>query len=257
MGFNVAKLTKQFKSVLDKRAVGHIERDLAKTAYDRRIRNMLLRDYTPPGDDQRSCCHEGTFTSGWFVWTTFFRDVCHVELAWAEELAYGEQVAGETSWTWYGPRVVAMGDHPVVIGRLDNNQMHNDQGPALGWRDGWNLWCVENIEVDEQIVMRPETQTVDQIENETDADRRRIRLIRFGYDRYLRETGAEVIDTDVSPHKHPRALYKDKRGGKWLQGTDGSTARVYLMPVPATANTCREAHEAISGFPEDDCFAES
>lgn len=43
---------------------------------------------------------------------------------------------------------------------------------------------------------------------------------------------------------------------KWLIGSDGSTGRVYHMPVDNEAMTCREAHESISGISETQLFGE-
>ena len=53
------------------------------------------------------------------------------------------------------------------------------------------------------------------------------------------------------------ALMRTKDGQKWLVGSDGSTQRVYYMPVPESAKTCREAHEAISGLNEDQLLMEA
>jgi hypothetical protein len=50
---------------------------------------------------------------------------------------------------------------------------------------------------------------------------------------------------------------RTKDGQKWLVGSDGSTQRVYYMPVPESAKTCREAHEAICGLDEDKLLMEA
>ena len=113
--------------------------------------------------------------------------------------------------------------------------------------------------------MRPHEISVEKIEAEQNAEVRRIMTERFGYGRYLSETGAQVIDMDViavntldeSFGSMPRALMVDKQGQRWLVGTDGSTKRVYYMRAPNEANTCAEAHSALAGFDENQIIASS
>jgi len=78
--------------------------------------------------------------------------------------------------------------------------------------------------------------------------------------RYLRESGAKLIDADHEGARKgsaPRALLRDEKGEQWLVGTDGGTRRVYYMPVPDDVKTCREAHCAICGFDESKILAKS
>lgn len=62
---------------------------------------------------------------------------------------------------------------------------HCNDGPSIIWRDGWTQWHIENFRVDEQLVMRPETQTLAQIEAETNPELKEIRIQRFGEKKYL------------------------------------------------------------------------
>lgn len=134
--------------------------------------------------------------------------------------------------------------------RVDvRRRLHREDGPALE-SDIEPLYFIEGVLVTEQIVMHPETITSDDVEAEENAEAQRIMIERMGADRYMRESGATVIDMDslALVGSAPRALMQDKKGNRWLVGTDGSTARVYLMAVPRNSKTCAEAHCAISGL---------
>src|SRR5574343_503673 len=131
-----------------------------------------------------------------------------------------------------------------------------------GWHYLFNECAVicdrsSNIAI-EQIVMHPETLTLDQIENETDVETRRIMIQRYGVAKYLTETGAKVIDSDRLnlEGSSMRTLMEDNKGHRWLIGTDGSTGRVYYMSAPRDASTCREAHEAMGGINESNLIGE-
>jgi hypothetical protein len=102
--------------------------------------------------------------------------------------------------------------------------------------------------VDEQIVMRPETQTIEQIERERDEERRRIRIERFGWERYLRESGAEVVDSRTNDRDaQEEVLYKMRNSDtRRFCCSDPSTGRRYALGVPMTINSCQAAQDWMS-----------
>ena len=132
--------------------------------------------------------------------------------------------------------------------------MHNVTGAAIEFRDGYKLWSIDGMTVTEQIVMMPETLTMQQIEDEKNVEIRRIMIQRFGEEKYIIETKAVCIDFSAGlglQGSAPRALYVLPKGEKILFGTDGSTKRPYFMHVPTEAKTCSEAHRMISGLDDE------
>ncbi len=61
----------------------------------------------------------------------------------------------------------------------DSQKLHCETGKSCEFNDGWGIWTLEGVSVDEQIVMRPETQTLEQIEAEANEERKAIRLQRW------------------------------------------------------------------------------
>lgn len=185
------------------------------------------------------------------------------------EFTQGHEVARDLAtnawWTWFGENLVLCCEGPTVQRRDSRLRFHAEDGPAIVFGDGVSIYALEGYEADKRAVMQPHTLTVDEIDSEPNADLRRILMARFGFGRYLNETGAEVVHMDMVDVVRgdrafgamPRALLRDKRQRMWLVGTDGSTRRVYYMRVPGTVTTCAEAHQALAGFNEDDIVASS
>jgi hypothetical protein len=138
-------------------------------------------------------------------------------------------------------------DRPSVINIVDN-RLSSQLGPSLRFRDGWDLWCINGVSVDEQIVMRPETQTIDQINGESNSEVQRIRIERFGWPRYLSESGAVLIDSRRNDIDGTReALMDAKNGQRRLVCSCPSTAKVFAMHVPREVKTCEQAQNWLGG----------
>jgi len=156
-------------------------------------------------------------------------------------------------------------DRPEIISLNDNNEVHCEDGPAIKFRDGLTIYAIDGHVVTEKIIMNPETITTKDIQNEENAETSRIMIERYGLEQYLFDTEAKVLDMDTLLDANGkllegsavRTLVLDKKGNKWLIGSDGSTKRTYNMSVPPDVNTCREAHEAIAGFDETRMIAEA
>lgn len=163
----------------------------------------------------------------------------------------------QSGWHYIFEECCVVCDLPNSI-VMENNVISNESGPAIEFADGFKVWAIGGHLVNEQIVMAPESLTTEQIKKEENAETKRIMIERYGVSKYLFECGGSIIDMDAlnMAGSSDRALLKDSDDNKWLIGTDGSTGRVYHMAVPEDVNTCREAHERISGLPESALIAE-
>ena len=149
-------------------------------------------------------------------------------------------------WPYHGICIVC--DRPAEIHSPDGQRLHHDAGPAVRFRDGWSIWAIGGVVVDEQVVLHPESQSLHQIRGERNAEVRRIRIERFGWDRYLAEVGAVAIDrrrNDVEATLE--TLMRTPDGERVLVCACPSTARVYALEVPWTIETCEMAQIWLSG----------
>ncbi len=130
---------------------------------------------------------------------------------------------------------------------------HCEDGPTHLWADGFAIWHWHGVRVPQHVIESPQTITLSEIRAEANAEVRRVMRERYGIARYLRDTGAKLLDTDYEGAREgaaPRALLQDDDGDRWLVGTDGSTGRVYYMAIVDDVSTCRAAHASICGFDE-------
>jgi hypothetical protein len=205
-------------------------------------------------------------------WTTFYNFCAQIGVVYdkadADQLAVWTTLVKSTGPVWPFAHYCLMSERPTIAKRDAQNRLHCDDGPALQYAEDeehhetFTIYAVHGVVVPEKVVMAPKTLTIDEIQNESNAEVRRVMIDRFGVGEYLYKTKAELVHADMEqgndidpetgkPVAIPRGLVRTTDGSQWLVGTDTSTGRVYHMPVPSDVRTCREAHEAISGIAED------
>ena len=89
-------------------------------------------------------------------------------------------------------------DFPAVLKVDDQNRPHCAEGPSHQWRDGWSLYFFHGVAIPEaqsHIITNPETITIAEIEAEQNAEIRRVMMERYGYERYIQDCDAEVVDS--------------------------------------------------------------
>jgi hypothetical protein len=204
----------------------------------------------------------GSHDASWLAYYDFFS---YLGVKGPERLEGLMEIAKSAGWWWPLTDCAILTERPCELHRDDENRLHNESGMAIKYPDGWGFYVIHGVVVPEDVVMRPQEQTIEQIRNEPNAEIKRIRRERFGNARYLSEIKAQVIDVDsVTTQKGSkkaseitRALLQDDEGRRFLVGSDGSTNRVYYMEVPGTVKTCSEAHTFLSGFDEGKLIAQS
>jgi hypothetical protein len=133
----------------------------------------------------------------------------------------------------------------------EDGRLHSLDDAAVKW-EGEEYYYVEGVKVDRQIVVSPETQTIEQINKEPNEEVKRIRISQFGWQRYLTEANATVLDTAI---------------GRWFECLmqvgditalctyDPSTGRPYVLEVDPDCKTCAEAQRYL--LAPDEALAET
>ena len=189
--------------------------------------------------------------------SSFFRDICDLALdgdVWDRARAY-EQTIKSAGWWWPHRNFVMVSERPLAIHRelvdplrsrgWNSHRLHCANGPAIVWPDGWGLWVWHGIRVTQQIIERPETLTVEQIEKEPNAEVRRIMVERFGLERFILESGANLIHSDETGALYRKDLAEDEpvvvvHVVNSTPEPDGEP-RKYMLRVPPTITKAREA----------------
>lgn len=146
----------------------------------------------------------------------------------------------------------------IVEGR---KRLHNATGPTLRC-DLENLYFWHGVMVPAFVVVRPDWITVKHIDTEQNAEVRRVMMERYGYARYLRDSGATVVheltaDYPMIGLKTARLLRKEVPGDETivmvdlLNSTpepDGSVKRYTLRVDPNAydAEASRDCRAAVA-----------
>ena len=220
----------------------------------------------------------GQFWPGGYWWgpafVSFFTDVCGLELSddfHERAVAYAETV--ESACWWYPHRDFLMVcERPTAIHReLTNPQvtrgwgshrLHCADGPAVSFRDGWGVYAIHGVQVPAYVVLEPEKITWQAIGAENNAEVRRIMIDRYGPDRYVVDSGAEVTheisaDFPMIGLKSARVLLKDVPNDEpivyvdLLNSTpepDGSVKRYMLRVDPSAYDgaASKNCHAAVA-----------
>lgn len=192
----------------------------------------------------------GNLWAGWHGEIGYYRDVCKLQHPEFENFKYDEMLSKSCGWVWFGRYAAAFSDRALYI-RMNENNLHCNDGPVAEWPDGSKFYMLDGTVVDEQIVMHPETQTVDQILHEPNAEVRRHRMERFGIGRLLDESNAQILDERINERDlQQERLYKLTLGENDVEHrfrcVDPSTKREYFPQVPVEVTTCQGAQDNLS-----------
>jgi hypothetical protein len=149
------------------------------------------------------------------------------------------------------PNLTSLPPRLEISGWLDIGHSGLKQEAALppGVQQTQLRWA--GINVDRRIAFHPESIQIDEVLGETNAERRRVLLDRYGYGRFVQDANAEILDRDCDPGG-PRQLLRVKLAGDEdlvaLSCYCPSTGRQYMIRVPPDTPTCHHAAAWIAGF---------
>ena len=134
----------------------------------------------------------GQFEAYWNSFYEFFESIGIDISKLKPQLAYTRAAGWSVLfWDW-----AIISDRPESIHRDEQNRLHCTNAAAVRYRDGFSVWAIHGVRVNEKIVMSPETLTIEEIESEQNAEIRRVMIERFGQARFLLESGAKEIHHD-------------------------------------------------------------
>jgi hypothetical protein len=122
------------------------------------------------------------------------------------------------------------------------------QNVRLRWR---------GVAINARIAFFPETLTPAEILAERNAEVRRVMIERLGLDRFISGAGATVLDEDTDPGGKRQLLKVPMAGDEDLVCVSllcPSTGRQYIVRVPPTTRTCRQAVAWTAGFEKTDDY---
>lgn len=205
------------------------------------------------------------WAGGWWwgpAWTSFFREVCDLELdgdLWARARAY-EATVESACWWFPHTDFVIVSERPTAIHRelinsdilrgWNSHRLHCADGPAVAFSDGWGVYAWHGVIIPfdlRHVIEAPEQITVAEIEEQENVEIRRVMLEHYGFDRYLTGVCGEPLQQDDFGRLWRREFANDEplvmvEVTNAAPEPDGSYKR-YMLRVPPTMTT---AHEAVA-----------
>jgi hypothetical protein len=120
----------------------------------------------------------------------------------------------ECGWWWPFKGAVILTERPVFISRDAQARLHCEDRAAIEYPDGWGVYSWRGVRVPQDVIITPGSITTERIEKESNAEVRRVMITRYGFDRYLKDSGAKRIHKD----KYGELYRKEIKGGDPLVG---------------------------------------
>ena len=154
------------------------------------------------GDSVRASVRASVWASGygqhdayWLAFYDYFRDACGLSEQ-TQKLTGLWELAQSANWWLPHEKICWVSERHHVLNRDSGGRLHCENGPALSYPDGFSIYSWHGLTVDQSIIEHPELITVQQIENEANAEIRRVLIERYGQGRYLVDSGAKEVHRD-------------------------------------------------------------
>ena len=184
----------------------------------------------------------GSFWSGWQSFISFFTDVCNLKFSpEITKRANAYRACQESAGYWWpNKHFIMVCNHPKKI-HLKNNKLHNENGMAIYWPDGWGLYLLNGVRMSKDIVMTPADKLdCKLILKEKNAEIRKEIVKKIGVDRVIKELNTEIIDK----HNDYQLLLLDLQDGRkrpYLKMINPSTGDIHIEGVHPDCKTVRQA----------------
>ena len=128
--------------------------------------------------------------TGWACYVTFLRDVCGYANDTIKHFHLEESLAHNAGWIWAGEGVCTLSDRATSFNLDEDNHLHNDNGPAIGWSDGWGIYNLHSVSIRKEMLEH----TPEQIMGVENAEQRMALIRRIGLQNMLARLDYKLVD---------------------------------------------------------------
>lgn len=194
-------------------------------------------------------CHEMGFLSFYIAFQRF-------GLECVNQMQGLIDLAKNAGWTWFFDEGCIITERPTQLHLDDQGRIHSLSGMAVQFSDGWGIYAVHGIVVTEKIIMHPETLTAKEIDDEPNAEIRRVMIECHGQEKYLINGGAVEVAKDDFGTLFKKSVPNDEdlmmvRVTNSTPEPDGEY-KDYFLRCPPTMRTAKEAVAWSFGMSEKD-----
>ena len=127
-------------------------------------------------------------------------------------------------WLFPYKSVAFVSDRPAELSFDVQRRLHNGNGAAVRFRDGWGVHAWHGTRVPAWMIQQRDAITANMIERLTNVEQRRAALEIYGFERYHVERGGRLIASDEL-HGQPRRVYEitvEGQQGRVIEVVNGS-----------------------------------
>jgi len=144
-------------------------------------------------------------------------------------------------WFWPREMYCFVSDRPEVLSFNPRNRLHCEDGPAIRYRCGWELYYWNGVQVPKEWILAKGSITKKVVTSEKNAEKRRVLREILGATAYFEVLGGVVVlDEDTDNQGYPMRLLETKQpdevtGNKvqFLECICPSTQRMYNIYPPS------------------------
>jgi len=188
----------------------------------------------------------GALDANWLGFYDYFDQNTKVK---TEKIRPLINLAYNCGWWIGGEDVCIMSEKPEQIHFNANKVLHNETGPSIRYRDGFELYHLNGVRLSKEIVMTPrEKLDCKLILKEKNVEVRRELIRKIGMERI----GTELVDKVLDTWNNYELLLVNfgERKVKYLKMVNPSIGTFHIEGVENTCNTVKEALAWRNGLEE-------
>lgn len=155
-------------------------------------------------------------------------------------------------WYWPFDEAVVFAHRPDVIKMDNEGVLHCEDGPAIAWSDGYELYYWHGTCVQKSWIMDKENLNPADALTWDNVEERRCLAEIIGWERVLEQLDPEVVDENKNPEIGTllRVDLPDSPRSQFLKVRCG-TGRTFVLPVPEDMKTALQANAWTYDVPEE------
>lgn len=185
----------------------------------------------------------GSHEAGWLSFYSFFREVCDLKEE-TEPLTGIMEMSEVCGWWAPYQNACIFQDRHNALHLNEEGQLHCENGPAVAYPDGFEVYALNGVRMTKENVMTPaEKMDPKKIVKETNAEIRRELVRKIGMERFIQEVGAKVLDrTEDGMYELIQVkLDRDMEPGIFLKMINPSIGTWHVEGVERHCKTVQDA----------------
>ena len=177
----------------------------------------------------------------WIAFYTYPEKYMNIDYGeYSKILSLWDTLGKSCGWWYPYESICFISDRPQEIHKK-GVQLHNESGPAMLYRDGYALWCLNGVDVGENIVTTPaEKLDAKLVLTSKNAEVRREIVRKMGIELVCQRLGARCVDK-VGDYELLMLDLGDKRSRPYLKMLNPSIGVYHVEGVAPECDTVRKA----------------